>query len=321
MQSLQAFTVTRIPFNSPSFRRRLLRLASPVLSTPVAAVLARRYLRPSADFLAGFEHHVPKNAQRITKDGVTRIRFAASRDDRLEPPQRVLIAPGHDGQFRQFLRLARGLVDHGIEVDLLVLPGHTGTRLKLCSVGDIVEALRDCVDLAGPYDGLVTHCVSSNAALFASEAGPLAPKLVFLAAPIDLPALVRRGGLQYGLQDPCLARFVDAVSRLGRPWYLDRPWQATARKSSAELLVLHGRNDTAVPLEEAAAVTRVWPGARLAILPHGDHNSIVVQHEAIDRIAAFIAQKTASGRGDNDRRKPRAIWRRALQTLEAPEQT
>ena len=280
--------MTQISAGPTSFRRRLLEPAARMLPKPVAAILARRYLRPSADFLTGYDRYAPNNAQHLTEGGVTRIRFSPLRHAAIPTSQRVLIAPGHDGQFRQFLRLSKRLADAGVEVDLLVLPGHSGPRLKKCSIREIVGALRTCVDRHGPYDALITHCVSSNAALFALEAGPLAPKVIFLSAPINLPALVRRGGAQYGLHGACLNQFVDAVSHLGQPWSLDRPWQPTVRDRSEELLVLHCRNDTSVPVEDAAAVSQVWPGARMDVLLHGDHNSILTLHEAIDRIVAFV---------------------------------
>ena len=274
-----------------SLRRRCLSAAARLCPAATARLLARRYLTPSGSFIAGAETDpgfaiVPVGRQVLLRfDGVARP----------APARRLLIVPGHNGHVRQFGRLLRRLRETGASVDLLVLPGHLGPKPRLCSFGAIVGAVREVGAHDGPYDAVIAHCVGCNASLLAMEEVPLAKKLVFLSAPLTLPNLVRFAGRQYGLRRRCLARFVAQVSRLGAPYPIDIPWQPLAARRSEPLLVIHARNDYAVPVSDVAGIGATWPGARLALLDTGDHNTILGQRGAIDRILAFLQERPAPG--------------------------
>lgn len=250
----------------------------------LARILARRYLRPNVALLDDNEAVTRWGEVIRPMPGVTLLRRPAASGPRAP---RVLIAPGLNGHFRQFTRLAGALSAVGLTVDFLVLPGHDHHGEGLCSLGDIVAALQ-AASAQDRYHGIVAHCVSANAALLAPGATAPVARLALVSAPLDLPRLIRLGGTQYGLTGRCLDRFCHHVSALGTPWPTDSPWQPGASAREDAILLLHGRQDFAAPPEDLEQVTEVAPKARIALFEDGGHNSILTMHAPCSHLAAFM---------------------------------
>lgn len=201
---------------------------------------------------------------------------------------RVLIVPGHDGHFRQFTRVARALQKRGAALDMLILPGHGYAARRLCSLHDMVESLRRAVECEGPYHGIVAHCVAAHATLRALDEGVTCDRVALVSVPLDLPALVRLGGRQYGLSGRCLDLFVARVNALGAPYAIDRDWRPIAEARREALLIVQARNDYAAPVENVRPLAQAWPGARMVEFDHGGHNGILNVTSAINEIAGFM---------------------------------
>ncbi|MCJ7871134.1 alpha/beta hydrolase [Phaeobacter sp. J2-8] len=269
-------------------RRHALDVMTKLSPRGTARMLARRHLTPSACFLADLDRYSPEDITQITVDGVTRLNFPALAKDNSPSGKRILIVPGLDGHFRQFLRLIRRLQTAGVTVDLLVLPGHLGPQRDMCSMRDIAESIHSVTRSHGPYDGVIAHCVGCNGTLFALKHCDLSPKLAFVSTPVNLANLVRQGGRQYGLDGRCLDTFVAEVSRLGAPYAIETPWDHMTANRSEDLLVVHARQDWAVPFDDVTDIGDTWPGAKVQIYEHGEHNSILNVRSAITEITSFM---------------------------------
>lgn len=267
-------------------RRLALSVAARALPAATARLLARRYVTPSGQFTEACDAPRGWIFTEVQQAGQTLLRFAPTVPGTNSP--RILIVPGLDGRLRQFMRLIRAFQDGGATVDVLVLPGHLDPTPEPCDLGRIVQAIRDLGQSTEVYDGLVAHCVGCNGTLLALDQVRLARRMVFVSAPLVLPNLVRFGGGQYGLRPPCLDHFVRRVSDLGDPLPLNTPWQPIAATQPAPLLVLHARHDGAVPVRDVSGITKAWPGARLCVLDHGDHNSVLSLHAVIDQVTDFL---------------------------------
>ncbi|WP_167648678.1 alpha/beta hydrolase [Mameliella alba] len=267
--------------------RRTVLLSATILAPRLAAdKLARRYLTSDQavlDRLAGRSHRF--EIVDLGQDCfVLRSRFRGNAAD----APRVLIAPGHDGHIRQFTRVVRALQKRGATVDMLIYPGHGHAKRRVCSLGDIVDAICRATQSEGPYAGIVAHCVAANAMFHALERGISAPRMTLISVPLDLPGLIRLGGRQYGLSGRCLDQFVDRVSALGAPCPIDRPWLPVAETRDEDLLIVQSRNDYAAPVEKARPLAAAWPGAQMEEYDHGGHNGILNVTSAINRIAEFM---------------------------------
>ncbi|MBN9889249.1 alpha/beta hydrolase [Salipiger abyssi] len=285
-----------------SARHNALLLASRVAPAVTASLLARRYLK-SATFVGP--------VQRRTRRGVSFFQAAPDVAVIRHQPQgvrrgRVLLVHGHDGNVRQFARLARALRNAGAEVDALILPGHLDPAREICSVATVTRAIRHCAETLGPYDGMLGHCVSANGLLFALDEGITSPRVVFVSTPIELHKLIRLAGTQYGIANGCLDRFVQAVSRLGVPYPVDLPWQPLAARRGEKLLAVHARHDYAAPVKDLDALGRIWPDAHVEVFEQGDHNSILHMNAPIKAITEFLSADFSEPVGD-DRAAPQAM--------------
>lgn len=268
----------------PSWRRRLLPLATRLAPETAARVLARRYLRPNVALLGDPDAVARWGTVVRPVPGLTLLRRPAAAGPKAP---RVLIAPGLNGHFRQFTRLAGVLGDAGLTVDFLVLPGHGHPGEDLCGLNQIVSAL-EAATQQDRYHGIVAHCVSANAALLVPATSDPLPRLALVSAPLDLPRLIRLGGTQYGLTGHCLDRFCHHVSALGAPWPTDSPWQPGALAREDSLLMVHGRHDDAAPPEDLEQMAEVAPRTRITLFENGGHNSILTMHAPCTQLADFM---------------------------------
>lgn len=272
---------------APSLRRRLLNIAVRIAPRLSGRLLALRYL--------GSDSHV--DPARIARLGEARL-VPLGRDmavlrhpAKSESGPRVLLVPGHDGHVRQFARLVRELRRAGAAVDLLVLPGHLYRARSLCSLADIVPAIRRCIADCGPYDAVGAHCVGGRSLLFALEEGLDCPRVAFISIPVDLTRLMRLGGTQYGLRGRGLASFEREVTRRCGPYAPDAPWRPAAERRRGATLVVHARHDFAAPVADACAFAAAVPGAELAVFEQGDHNAILNVAAAVRQVAEFLTAR------------------------------
>ncbi len=274
-----------LPFKA-RVKRMILNSSAVLAPSFTANKLAHRYLQSDHGYMVDLAH----GRQRfdVSTIGQDMAVLHSSGATAAEDAPRILVVPGHDGHYRQFVRLMRTLEKKGAWVDMVALPGHLYPEKTICSMRDMTEAVKRAVQENGPYDAIVAHCVTANATLFALRDGLECPKIVLISTPLDLPGLVRFGGQQYGLSGRCLDRFVDRVSELGAPYALDTPWKPIAKERSEDLLVVHARADYAAPVEHIYEIDGLWQGAEIAVFDHGGHNTILNVKSAVNRIADFL---------------------------------
>lgn len=265
-------------------KRLALVVAAAVAPSRTADVLAKRYLSSTHGFIDELSAKGRHRFEILPIDDD----MAIMRHSHRPGARRVLVVPGHDGHYRQFTRLLRALDQAGLSVDVTVLPGHMHHAQTVCSMRDITEAIHRSCAAHGPYDGIVGHCVSSNAALFALDGGLRCDRVVLVSTPLDLVRLVRNGGEQYGLSGRCLDLFVDRVSELGAPFHLSLPWHPIAAKRTEHLLAVHAQDDWAAPVSDVEKLRNLSPNTEVAVFPHGGHNSILSVKAAVNRIADFL---------------------------------
>lgn len=273
---------------TPGIRRKTLHLAARLAPEMTARILARRYLSTPAHVDHAHIASRPDISFHAFEPDTAILRHAPRGEGNGATPRRILVAPGHDGHYRQFSRLVRALQNRGAEVDVLIMPGHLEPPKTVCSLRDFTVVIREAAAQSGPYDGLIAHCVSCNGALLALAEGLSVPRMVFISTPVYLDKLVAFAGRQYGLTGHCLHRFVHHVSRLGDPYPLNAPWQPIAETRDEPLLLIHASDDWAAPAEDLKDMQGVWKNLSIQILDHGDHNTILNVTSAIRGAAEFM---------------------------------
>lgn len=268
-------------------RRLLLGAASVLLPDRTARTLARRHLSTAHGFLDELARTKPRFDIIPIDDRAAILRpiTTAARSGR----PRILVVPGHDGHFRQFTRLLGALHHAGCAPDLLALPGHTRAGEDLCTIPEIVTAIEHAFATMGPYDGIVAHCISGNAALFALDKGLHCPRLALISVPLDLRRLAVLGGTQYGLSGAMLERFVMQIDRLFAPYSIDHPWRPIAVERLEPILAVHACTDYAAPIDDVRRFVDLAQDARIVEFEQGDHNGILNVKAAVREVSAFFA--------------------------------
>lgn len=268
-------------------RRRLFRAASRIAPQTLADRLAYRYVCSSRALIEDLDpSHYQFKIKTIESDmAILRHDATASKAN----DKRILVVPGHDGHYRQFIPLIRELNISGVTADFVVLPGHMYRKRSVCSLQAITEAILRATEAYGPYEGLIAHCVSANAAILALRDGLICPKVALISTPLELAKLVRMGGAQYALSGQCLDLFMNKVAQLGA-WQHISPWREIAPSRTEKLLLIHAEHDYVAPVNDLDELHKLWPNAELNRFEYCGHNSILNKKRAVSRTVSFFTE-------------------------------
>ena len=126
--------------------------------------------------------------------------------------------------------------------------------------------------------------------LWASRLGPLAPRLVMVAPPIDLRDFTRSLSRVLGLPEDVRGRVHRRLSaRFGVPIEEVRA-ERLASTMRGSLLVVHDEDDREVPIACGEAIARAWPGAELVRTRGLGHQRVLRDPATLQTIVRFVAQ-------------------------------
>ena len=200
----------------------------------------------------------------------------------------VLLVHGWNGNAAQLSGFVSPLLRSGYYVAAPDLPAHGASGGRQTHVRDLAAALLRLGRRVGPVHAVIAHSFGAAAAVIALSEGLGAERAVLIAPPVDLPRYARlfcrTAGLSTPSEDAFLRRIDTALG--GRERY---DLLGMAARLSARALLLHDPADREVPFEDAQALARAWPGARLDALPGAGHTRALRHPDVISRAVAFIA--------------------------------
>lgn len=244
---------------------------SPALAAKLAVASMFRTRRGSQ---ARWESAVSERAERLVVEGAT----GPIAVQRWGQGPLVLLVHGWNGRGSQLGTFVQPLLEAGFQVVAFDAPGHGASAGSSSSLVQFADAFDTVVDALRPFfqpiQGVVAHSMGGAAVMFAlhraliekrasSEPGVRAPRLVFVAPPIDLHDFVGSVSSELGLSGDTQRALTSLVERrIGRRMS-DLHALSHAREMSAPLLVLHDEQDRAVPLACGESLVEAWPGAVL----------------------------------------------------------
>ncbi len=201
----------------------------------------------------------------------------------------VLLMHGWGGHGAQLSPLVAPLVAAGFMPVALDAPAHGRSPGRRTNVARMARALAAVAAEVGPPHAVVAHSLGAPAAVLAAASG-LPVRRVVLVGPAADPVQWLRAWLRALTSQPQALRAAEAaVDRwLGlRGEALSTV--ANAARMTAPALLVHDRLDREVPLSDAQAIARAWPGARL-LETHGlGHRRILRDPAVVEAIVAFCA--------------------------------
>jgi pimeloyl-ACP methyl ester carboxylesterase len=268
---------------------------SPALAAELAGVAMFRTSRRRGD---AWKTAVSARAERLWVEGPTG-RIAVQRWG--QGPL-VMLAHGWNGRASQLTGFVEPLVDAGYQVVAFDAPGHGDSAGNSSSMLEFARAFNVVVDSVRPFfqplAGLIAHSMGGAAVTLAlsrasqgtqsPESTIGAPRLVFIAPPIDVRDFVVTVSAELGLSERARHALERVVEKRTGERIDDLHAVALARGMTAPLLVIHDEQDRAVPVECGASLAEAWPGAELARTQGLGHNRILRDPQAIARAVAFI---------------------------------
>jgi pimeloyl-ACP methyl ester carboxylesterase len=209
----------------------------------------------------------------------------------------VLLAHGWGGNAAQMRGFVFPLLSAGYRVVAFDQPAHGVSEGKLSGLPDFAEVLAEVAWQAGEgqggVEGVVAHSLGGAATVLAIARGLKAQRVVLIGTSLDVGAHARRFARWHGMPERVREAMQAAIEeRFGVRWsQLDVA--KLAPRLAAPALVIHDREDRAVPWTEAARFAGLWPQARL-LLTRGLGHRRILEDESVTRAAAdFIAGRSA----------------------------
>jgi len=205
----------------------------------------------------------------------------------------VVLAHGWGGHAAQMRGFVFPLLCAGYRVVAYDQPAHGVSEGRLTGLPDFASVLSALVAVHGDVKAIVGHSLGAAAAAFALAAKRIrVDKVVLVSPPSDLVGYSRRFARWYWMPEPVRRAMQASIEeRYGVQWE-DLELGRLAPRLSAQALVIHDRDDKAVPWTQGAHVARAWPGARLLSTDGLGHGRIL-RDESVNRAAAdFIAGRS-----------------------------
>lgn len=201
----------------------------------------------------------------------------------------VVLLHGWGGRAAQLSAFVAPLLARGFSAVALDAPGHGASQRGRSSAPQFARALLAVAERTGAF-AVVGHSLGAAGAALAVRDGLSVSRLVFLAPPAYPPGWWEPFAQRLAIE-PAVGERVRSLSerRLGLRWRdLHLPSLATAGRD-VPLLVVHDRDDRAVPVEDGRAVAAAWAGARLVETAGLGHVALLRDPAVVEEAVVFLS--------------------------------
>jgi pimeloyl-ACP methyl ester carboxylesterase len=211
---------------------------------------------------------------------------------------RVLFVHGWEGAASDFASLARAFQERGFGVVTFDQPAHGRSSGKRTTLPKMARAVLDVARATGPFVAVVGHSLGASSVLLAARDGLATQRAVLISPPRDARDFIHMLGQRMGIT---AARIAGAIARLERKIGAvgGRETDRVANQLRLPGLVLHDRDDRAVPFSHGVAIAAAWPGARFVPLSGVGHRRSLDSEAVHEEILNFVI---ATGEGEQTRR-------------------
>lgn len=206
----------------------------------------------------------------------------------------VLVLHGWTSESSFMAALAEPVRRAGFNVLLMDMPAHGLSALRATNLIDCARALLSVGQEAGPLHGIVAHSFGGMVALLAMEGGPPltgrlgVPRIVLLSSPNRIAEITSLFARHWQLNARGLHEFERRLERIGRRAISDFTAVKLLNASGASALVMHARDDAAVPFQAAEEIAAGAPGAQLKAFEGLGHSNILFAPQVARAAVGFL---------------------------------
>ena len=200
---------------------------------------------------------------------------------------RVLLVHGWEGAASDFSVLAAALEARGFGVVSFDQPAHGRSTGRRTHVPAMARAALDVARATGPFVAVVGHSLGGSSVLLALRDGLPVRRAVILSPPRDARDFIEVLGGYMGVTRERVAGAIRLLwRRVGALGGQDMDRIVSQLRIPG--LVLHDREDRAVPYTHGVAIAAAWQGARFVPLTGTGHRRALENPEVMEEILAFV---------------------------------
>lgn len=204
----------------------------------------------------------------------------------------VLLVHGWESRGTALRSFVPGLLEQGFRVLTFDAPGHGHSAGKRTNLPHFAGAVRALINYSGGVHGIITHSFGGASTVYALA--HLMPeervsKLVLIGVPNRMTTVFENAADTLNMPQAARAFFKKMTERrLGMS--AGKAELAIMGQSMrlGEALIVHDRQDAAVPFAEAEATAAAWPNASLLVSDGYGHFRLMKHPELVRRVVAFM---------------------------------
>ncbi|TGN19889.1 alpha/beta hydrolase [Leptospira idonii] len=208
------------------------------------------------------------------------------------PGKQVLLIHGWNGHSGNLSRFVQPLLDLGLSVVSLDLPGHGSSEGKFCNIVLSAETIVDLVKIVGSPSLIISHSFGGAVATVAQELGVSVEKAVYISPPSRLELLREVFSKSLGLDDSVKEEMRMRMERKIHRSLDSLDLERSGKVLDSELLVIHDESDNEVPFIMGKRVARAWKKGSFFPTKGLGHQMILRSEDVIEKAVQFIAKET-----------------------------
>ena len=205
---------------------------------------------------------------------------------------RVLLLHGWSGQAAQLRGLAQACWDAGLSPHVLDWPAHGHSSGWRTDIAQWQRALQVLTVEQGPWVGIAAHSIGALAAAHGVARGLPVQRLALLACSAPPRHLLEGFVASFGLGTAVRERLRQALEARARPGLAGFEPAWLGRRLQLPVLLVHDRQDRAVPAAYSEALAAALPEATLHLTEGLGHRRLLDDAGVQRQVAAWLAAAT-----------------------------
>lgn len=206
----------------------------------------------------------------------------------------VIVLHGWTSESSFMTALAEPVRRAGFNVLMMDMPAHGLSALRATNLIDCARALLAVGQQTGPIDAVIAHSFGGMVALLAMAGDPPltgrldVPKTVLVSCPNRIAEITHRFARHWHLSPAGLRAFERRLERIGHRSIADFTSVKLLQESGARALVMHARDDTAVPFSAGQEIADQLEGVQLKSFDGLGHSNILFAPQVARAVVRFL---------------------------------
>jgi pimeloyl-ACP methyl ester carboxylesterase len=207
----------------------------------------------------------------------------------------ILFVHGWNGRGIQFHRFFERVTKAGFSVVTFDAPAHGDSSGHTSSYFEWTDTIRAMLKSQHfEIVGMVGHSLGGSAVINALSKEQLSMPTALIAPVFKLKEVLYSTFNLYGIPEAVYRRaIVEYERRFGYTMHNDNPHRLLPTLDN-DLLVVHDRQDQAIPFQDSKDMARMWPNIHISETEGLGHRRILTDHDVVASVVEYLIDKIKS---------------------------